>query len=87
MWGIFLTTSNTFFQINTIMNKSTSDEAIRMAYIYSIGSFLSYVSIILYFKGIVDASYWLTLYYTIRNAIRLIDFEKTRKIMTDEEWL
>lgn len=71
----------------TLMNGSTSAEAIRMAKIYMIGSFISYGSILLFFKGIVDVSYWLTLYYTVRNAIRLMDFDKTRDLMTVEEWL
>ena len=88
MWGIFLTTSNTVFQMATLMNQSkTSDEAVRMAKVYMVGSLISYISIILFFKGKLDVSYWLTLYYTVRNAIRLMDFEKTRDLITDEEWL
>ena len=83
MWGIFLTTSNTLFQTSTIFSaKETSSEAIRMAQIYMIGSIVSYISISMFFKGIADTSYGLTLYYTIRNVIRLIDLEKTRDIMT-----
>ena len=83
MWGIFLTTSNTLFQTSTIFSaKETSGEAIRLAQIYMIGSIVSYMSIFMFFKGIIDTTYGLTLYYTIRNVIRLIDFEKTRDIMT-----
>lgn len=52
-----------------------------------VGSVISYLSIGLYYYKKVDSPlYYTVIYYTFRNALRMIDLENTRPQMSIEEW-
>lgn len=73
-WGILVTLSNFTYQMNTILNPKT-EEGRFIASLYMIGSVMSTLSFILFFKKKADTIYLTMLYLTFRNLMRIIDFE------------
>ena len=76
-WGLLLTTSNTIYALISLLKPPTK-ESRYMAIIYMIGSVISYMSFALYYSKKADSIYLTTIYYTMRNSLRMIDLEKTR---------
>ena len=58
-----------------------------MASIYMIGSVFTLISLVLYYTKKADTIYYLVIYSTIRSGIRLVDFEETRDLIGDDEWM
>ena len=85
-WGIMITTSNFMHQILHLINPNATKEQKMLSGYFMIGSALSYMSFGFYFYGKADTIYYTVIYYMFRNAMRMLDLEKTRTIMPAEDW-
>ena len=69
-----ITSSNFGFQLTKIMNPKTFEDRL-IASIYMIGSGLSILSFIQYYKKKYDTIFYTMIYIALRNNLRLLDLE------------